>query len=240
MEDRVAHSRSSGEHRAKRWEFAQQIRVLPRSAPLRHWVGGIGATDRSGPRPPSAPQYMMLHARRRLARVTLMVATCLLLRPHPGWAQVPEPVGLQGSIGYSHPGRPGFGITGGLWAHWWLLVGLASLDVTLVPGPPNERYQTETFSNGRTVCRDHSTGEFAEKEKCGSLPDALIGAMVELDLAPFEQLPVFFGGGLRTAPAPGPYASLGYARALGDDRWFWFLRGALGRHFGQAHFGIGF
>lgn len=105
---------------------------------------------------------------------------------------------------------------------------MASIDVTLVPRPPNERDQTETFSNGRTVCRDHSDGQFAEKGECGSLPDPLIGGMVEIHLAPFRPTPHFFGAGIRSAPAPGPYGAIGYARDLGSGRWFWLIRGPVG------------
>jgi len=152
---------------------------------------------------------------------------CWILLAAPAGAQVPEGIGLQGSVGYSYAGRPGYGLTVGAWTHWWMLVGLASLDLTVTM---RESISCEEASNGRVV----------ERGVCSLPSDTLVATMAELHLAPFEGVPLFFGGGIRSAPSFGPYAAMGFASPTGYRRLFWFARGALGRDFGQLHAGVGF
>jgi hypothetical protein len=162
----------------------------------------------------------------------LLVAVTLIQQPSAA-AETPRPFGVATSLGYGYPAQHGFGVTGGLWARWQELMAFASIDLTFVPGPPNERYQMETFDNGQTVCRDHSNGQFAKDSECGSV-EILTAGMVEVLLLPLPNL--FLGLGIRTSPAPGPYGAFGYAGDSGNPS-FLFVRGAVGDDFAQVHVG---
>lgn len=169
---------------------------------------------------------------------TFRVVTMLLLAWSPtATAEDRRPVGLAASLGYSDPGQAGLGYTVGAWVRFAPVIAFATLDMTLVDGPANERYASETFSDGRSTCRDLTSGEFARKSECGS-GRTLVAGMLEVHFRPVPQL--FLGAGLRSPPAPGPYVALGYLHEFAWTSPFLFLRGALGKNFGQAHFGLGF
>ncbi len=69
----------------------------------------------------------------------------------------------------------------------------------------NDRFSTETVSGGRTVCRDHSNGQFAKKENCD---DTAAKAYGKLEAAyRFKSLEL--GGGVRVSDDVTPYGALG-------------------------------
>lgn len=153
-------------------------------------------------------------------------------------AEITRPVGFSTSIGYSHPGQSGLGVTAGVYGRFAPILVAGMLDITLVGGEPNTRYRSETLDNGNTVCRDTTNGQFAKKASCGDSLDALLGAMLEVAIIPIEE--VFLGAGVRTGPSVGPYLVAGYSSSSASALQFWYLRGAVGRSFGQLHLGVGF
>jgi hypothetical protein len=170
-----------------------------------------------------------------------------LLRPSIADAEITRPFGVTGGLGYSNAGRPGLGMNVSAYARAWVLALHLTADVTTeLAGPPRERfdsssadanYRSETFENGQTVCRDLSDGTFAEKEKCNSAGNLPIAYMAELQLSPMS-IPVFVGAGVRTSPAPGPFAVIGYLNQSAAVFQYWFVRSALGRNFVQIHAGL--
>jgi hypothetical protein len=179
------------------------------------------------------------------ARVLMVVVLCAA----PSSAEITRPVGISCSLGYSNPGRPGLGMNASAYARAWVLALYLTADVTAeLAGRPREtwnsgsgssNYRSETFSNGQTVCRELSTGEFTEKYNCdgGSSGNSLIAGMAELHLSPLS-VPFFVGAGMRTSPAPGPFAVIGYLNQSAAVFQFWFLRSALGSNFLQIHAGL--
>jgi hypothetical protein len=175
--------------------------------------------------------------KRSEAMALVALLTTALFSPSRAAARITRPVGFATSVGYSYPGQSGFGLTGGAWIHFSPVLIFATLDTTLVSGPPNERYVSETTSDGRTICRELATGHFATKSKCGS-GRTLIAGMAEAQISPISQL--FLGAGVRSPPAPGPYVAISYVNDDISAFQFWFVRAAYGKDFAQLHFGLGF
>lgn|SRR5690606_26173812 len=84
------------------------------------------------------------------------------------------------SVGYvSSDGNSG-GNVGGYYRHHFdsLLIKWTVLDVNMFSKEP-EGYREETLSNGNTICRDESNGQFADDEKCNQI-DIDVGSSIEL------------------------------------------------------------
>jgi hypothetical protein len=142
------------------------------------------------------------------AALVATIAVFIVGEAKPACAEVTRPVGFSTSVGYSHPGQAGLGLTGGAYGRFAPVLLAGMLDITLVGGEPNDRYRSATFDNGTTVCRDTSNGHSAEKATCGGSVNALLGAMFEFAVIPIDE--IFVGGGVRTAPSTGPYILAGY------------------------------
>ncbi|WP_241490671.1 hypothetical protein [Sphingomonas sanguinis] len=61
-------------------------------------------------------------------------------------------------------------------------------------GDENGRYRNDTISGGRTVCRDYSTGAFADKDRCNSVSVDWYG---KAELTYVIPQGMEFGGGAR-------------------------------------------
>lgn len=73
----------------------------------------------------------------------------------------------------------------------------------------DSRYSEETFSNGRMICRDHSNGQFADKEKCSGDIGFEYTPSVEF-LFRFES-PFVIGAGFRGGEKPGSFGTVMYS-----------------------------
>jgi hypothetical protein len=76
----------------------------------------------------------------------------------------------------------------------------------LISGSDEDRFYTDTFSNGQSRCRERSTGQFADDSDC-----------VELDARPYGRLEATYrvggkgvelGGGVRISKEFVPYGTL--------------------------------
>lgn len=96
---------------------------------------------------------------------------------------------------------------------FWLTINPADLG-----GIPEEnqdpRYRKETFSNGRTVCRDLSNGQFANSEKCAGTFRTIYAFSLDATYNVYNsRYPVYLGAGYRFGNNSGAYlaAAVGYA-----------------------------
>lgn len=90
--------------------------------------------------------------------------------------------------------------------------GINILPVTGILYPdPDSRYREETFSNGTTICRDTSTGQFANKEKCSDT-NFSYAFSVSADYAISNS--IFIGGGVRIGEKTNSFVML-RARVMG-------------------------
>lgn len=90
-------------------------------------------------------------------------------------------------------------------------------------------YREETFSNGNTVCRDLSNGQFAKKEKCDPTIEAEYAPSIEASYWLAERVSI--GAGYRGGDEPEAIGTLAYK--LGP-KGYASIRG------GSEYFGIGF
>jgi hypothetical protein len=140
--------------------------------------------------------------------------------------------------GFSRPGSiNAYGFGGGLSAKLSRVVGFASFDVSAYPGASNPRFRRETFSNGQSVCRDLSTGQFAASESCSRDVDTITAGMFDANVL-LPRMPFMAGVGYRTGLQKGGYGSLGFAKQFRSSNNLWFLRGLAGRDFWQVNIGI--
>lgn len=82
----------------------------------------------------------------------------------------------------------------------------------------NPRYRKETFSNGRTVCRDLSNGQFAESSKCAGTFRTIYAFSLDATYNIHNsQYPIYLGMGYRLGNNSGAYlaAAVGYALQQG-------------------------
>jgi len=70
---------------------------------------------------------------------------------------------------------------------------------------PDPRYRQETFSNGSTVCRDLSNGQFSDKDNC-SKSGFDYGFIASLDYAVTPS--IFLGGGVRVGKRTDAFATV--------------------------------
>lgn len=69
----------------------------------------------------------------------------------------------------------------------------------------NDRYSSQTLSNGNTICRDRTNGQFADKDNCNDLAAKAYG---KIEAAyRFEHLEI--GGGVRISSDTTPYGLIG-------------------------------
>ncbi len=69
----------------------------------------------------------------------------------------------------------------------------------------NDRYSNQTLSNGNTVCRDHSNGQFAKKENCDNTAAKAYGKVE----AAYRFGKTFeLGGGVRVSDQTTPYGTV--------------------------------
>lgn len=81
---------------------------------------------------------------------------------------VPACAQVAGFFGYGAGANEGVEFALG-YTHKWdseTAISVYPLQWVAYETPPSDRYREETFSNGQTVCRDRSNGQFADKEKC--------------------------------------------------------------------------
>lgn len=89
----------------------------------------------------------------------------------------------------------------------WRGLRISGLVGGFVHQSEDDRYRSETFANGRTVCRDTSNGRFADDANCA--PDIAAYAKLEGSWLFDERFEL--GGGVRISEAvASPYATLGY------------------------------
>jgi hypothetical protein len=69
----------------------------------------------------------------------------------------------------------------------------------------NDRYDKQTISNGTTICRDLSNGQFANKESCN---DSAAKAYGKLEATYRFGHSVELGGGVRVSNRTTPYGTL--------------------------------
>jgi hypothetical protein len=99
-----------------------------------------------------------------------------------------------------------------------------------MPQDPNARYRSETLDNGRTVCRDHDTGQFADDALCG--PRYVYAASAELlgavGVGNGKQLAL--GAGYRAGNSRGAYgaAALFFGPVQGNN---WQIKARAGNNF---------
>ncbi len=70
----------------------------------------------------------------------------------------------------------------------------------------NDRYRSETFNNGRIVCRDTRNGQFADKDNCN---DAAAKAYGKLEAAYRFGKSLELGAGVRLSDETTPYGAIG-------------------------------
>lgn len=70
----------------------------------------------------------------------------------------------------------------------------------------NDRYRSETFSNGNEVCRDLTNGQFADKENCDDLALKVYGKL-EATFTIADRVEI--GGGARVSDDVVPYGTVG-------------------------------
>lgn len=119
---------------------------------------------------------------------------------------------LTGSFGFLHtPEDEGmslsFGMGGVLLGH---LVGFVfPLDLGIVPNK-SDRYYTDTFDNGNSVCRDSETGRFASKSNCAA--EIIYAASAEAGFALATGThPVYLTGGYRVGAGQTAFGALSIA-----------------------------
>ena len=83
------------------------------------------------------------------------------------------------------------------------------LDVGLTSGEASGRYRNETTSDGRTICRDGSNGQFADSENCAPPTDAYFAftgdAKYDISKGKNE---AFVGVGYRIGRGSTPYGTM--------------------------------
>jgi hypothetical protein len=200
--------------------------------------------------PPQTSAKLLNSSTRKRSKAVLVLLAAIL-QVSAATADISRPVGVTGSFGYRNAGQPGVGLNVSAYVRAWVFALHMTADLTAEVGDSKDfdswtsdsgaasNYSSETFSNGQTACRDLSTGQFTEKHKCGGGLDLPLAYMGELHLSPLA-IPVFVGAGLRTSPAPGPFAVVGYLNQSAAVFQYWFVRSALGRNFVQIHAGISF
>ncbi|MDG2528052.1 hypothetical protein [Caulobacter endophyticus] len=70
----------------------------------------------------------------------------------------------------------------------------------------NDQYASQTLSNGRTICRDTSNGQFADKENCNNVAAKAYG---KLEAAYRMGKSLELGVGVRVSDETTPYGALG-------------------------------
>jgi len=117
----------------------------------------------------------------------------------------------------------------------FVAASLTPLDVGIMPQDPNSRYQSETLSNGNTVCRDQDTGQFADKSNCGprlvyAVNSELIGGIA------INTRMWAVGAGFRGGNSSGPYAIAAFFFSPRPHNT-WQLRARIGQR--VADFSVG-
>jgi hypothetical protein len=151
----------------------------------------------------------------------------------PASAQRAWQQGVSGTIGVLHTSTDGTGasLTGTyLVGSPHFSLALIPLDLGLMPQDPNGRYRSETLSNGTTVCRDYTTGQFATKSLCG--PRVLDAASADLlgAIGLENGKSVGLGAGYRVGKSAAPYgvAVLTFGPLNGRN---WHVRTRVGASF---------
>lgn len=115
-------------------------------------------------------------------------------------------------------------------------------DLTFRGSEADGRYRNETFSNGTTVCRDRTNGQFAEKEKCedGIDLDYAFSTDANFIVADLDPVQIYCGAGLRLADKTKVYGSIGVDMKQFDNGLKLFGKGHISDDFYQAHIGVRF
>lgn len=112
-------------------------------------------------------------------------------------------------------------------------IALHPLQGVIYPTDPPDGYREETFSNGNTICRNLSNGQFADKKNCEG------GAGFEytpsIELTQRITYPVSIGVGYRAGKESGEYGML---KIMASERVYLAIRAgseyrglAIGAHF---------
>lgn len=170
---------------------------------------------------------------RRLAFLGALLALPLLAVA--GHAQSLRTVGML-SVGYTSIDE-GITLTGGVGPQLSFL-RLAAYGDLILSEDEDSRFARETFDNGRTVCRDLDTGQFAEDSYCG--PEVHGAVRGEL-LLTIPGSRVYVGPGIRG----GADGVRGYGTALLEYPLSAFpsrllLKGSLGDDYTQFEVGLAF
>ncbi|MFT6661347.1 MAG: hypothetical protein ACJA0K_001339 [Maricaulis maris] len=131
-----------------------------------------------------------------------------------------------GEIGIAHAGE----ITGsevGVGARY----AVSDIRLTGIVGGfiyPNsdDRYRSETFNNGNTICRDTSNGQFADESRCAA--DVSAYGKLELSYAFTDRFEGGLGGRFGE-DGSSPYGTLAYRWPSG-----WAVYGAAGSEYASA------
>lgn len=120
---------------------------------------------------------------------------------------------------------------------------LNPLDLAFIPQGIKEGYRKETTSSGSTICRDTSTGQFAEKENCLTQYKTVYAFSPDINYMLRPEGAVFiFGLGYRLGYSSTPYFN---AHVLFKDNPFiyknyWYGNISAGKDFVKVGVGLAF
>ena len=100
------------------------------------------------------------------------------------------------SGGYAFNGTEGWELELGGRVDWndFIYFSASPANVVIFEGDAPEGFHNETFSNGNTICRDESNGQFADDELCNSEIDTEWRAAAEFQLRVADNVLIGAGG----------------------------------------------
>jgi hypothetical protein len=146
---------------------------------------------------------------------------------------------FSGSLGYLRSDADdGVSVSLGLGGLTGRLIGLLiPVDLALVPNR-DDRYFTDEFGGGNSVCRDRETGQTAADSKCS--PDIVYAAAAEAGVVLVTgPVPLYVTGGYRFGSGETAYGALTLAFQRLPGR-HWYLRGSAGQEYIQVSVGGSF
>lgn len=114
------------------------------------------------------------------------------------------------------------------------------LDLTFVPEGVQDGYREETTSDGRTICRDTSNGQFAQSENCEMTYSTYYAVSGNINYSLSDEVAFFyFGPGFRLGTATTPYINVGLIFGNGpfSKDQHWFVKSSAGKQFFELSVG---